>query len=255
MFPQVAIADLGPPGAVFVPKAAGEVQAGVWQRPFRFSGTYPSGWCSMPLMAAYDENRRTGLSLAIHDPWGSTKDLLAESHPKEGTLTLAVDHPVPDMGQPANRFELSGEAEWRLLRGDWFDAAVAYRQWVRKEAKWYPKLTREGRADTPRWMRELSVWALSGGPPEECVPAVKAFTKFLAPPAAVHWYNWHQIPFDNDYPHYFPTKPGFTDGVRELQSVGHVRHALHQRTSLGHPGPGHGRLRVHQGRLARGDQG
>ena len=220
VFPQVSMADLGPSAAVFVPKAPGEVQRGVWQRSYRYTGTYPSGWCSMPLLAAYDENRKTGLVLAVHDPWGSTKDLLAESHPKEAAVTLAVDHPVPDMGQPANGFELSGEAEWRLLRGDWFDVAVAYRQWVRKEAKWYPKLSSEGRSDTPLWMRELSVWALSGGPREQCVPAVKAFTSFLAPPAAVHWYNWHQIPFDNDYPHYFPTKPGFSDGVRELQSSG-----------------------------------
>jgi uncharacterized protein DUF6259 len=220
VFPQVSIADLGPAGAVFVPKAPGEVQCAVWHRAYRFSGTYPSGWCSMPLLAAYDDNRKTGLSLAIHDPWGSTKDLLAESHPKEGTLTLAVDHPVPDMGQPANRYEQSGEVEWRLIRGDWFDVAVAYRQWVRKEARWYPRLTSEGRAETPPWMRELSVWALSGGPREQCVPEVKAFTRFLGPPAAVHWYNWHEIPFDNDYPHYFPTKPGFADGVRELQSSG-----------------------------------
>ena len=36
----------------------------------------------------------------------------------------------------------------------------------------------------------------------------------------MHWYNWHQIPFDNDYPHYFPTKPGFAEGVRALQSSG-----------------------------------
>jgi len=78
VFPQVAIADLGPAAMVFVPKAAGVVQAGAWQSPFRYSGTYPSGWCSMPLLAAYDQNRHTGLSLAVHDPWGSTKDLLVE---------------------------------------------------------------------------------------------------------------------------------------------------------------------------------
>jgi hypothetical protein len=35
----------------------------------------------------------------------------------------------------------------------------------------------------------------------------------------VHWYNWHQIPFDDDYPHYFPTKPGFVEGVAELQAA------------------------------------
>ncbi len=220
IFPRVTVADLGSAGAVFFPKAAGEVQRGVWQRAFRFSGTYPSGWTSMQFMAAYDEARKTGLYVAVHDPWGSTKDLLTESAPAEKSLLLAFDHPVPNMGVPGNRFDLCGEAVWKLLRGDWFDAAVAYRDWVRKEAKWYPKLAAEGRPDTPPWMRELAVWALSGGSSADCVPAVKEFAKYLGPPAAVHWYNWHQIPFDNDYPHYFPTKPGFADGVRELQSAG-----------------------------------
>jgi hypothetical protein len=33
-------------------------------------------------------------------------------------------------------------------------------------------------------------------------------------------YSWHQIPFDNDYPHYFPAKPGFAEAVRDLQASG-----------------------------------
>jgi hypothetical protein len=220
VFPQVAVADLGPQGAVFFPKAAGEIQRDIWRRSFRFSGNYPSGWTSMQFMAAYDEGRQTGLYVATHDPWGSTKDLLAESRLPEQAVVLSVDHPVPDMGKTGNRFDLSGEAVWQLLRGDWFDASVTYRDWVRREAKWYPKPAAAGRVDTPLWMRELSVWAQGSGPPSQCVPEVQAFTRFLGSPAAVHWYNWHQIPFDNDYPHYFPTQPGFAEGVRTLQTSG-----------------------------------
>jgi hypothetical protein len=66
-----------------------------------------------------------------------------------------------------NRFQLCGEAVWQLLRGDWFDASVTYRDWVRREAKWFPKLGPDGRDDTPPWMRGLSVWALGGGTPGE----------------------------------------------------------------------------------------
>lgn len=220
VFPQVAVADLGTKGTVFFPKAAGQLETGPWQRSVRFSGTYPSGWTSMQFMAAYDATRPTGLYLASHDPWGSTKDLLVESRPAERAVVLAFDHPAPDMGKPGTGFELSGTGVWKLLHGDWFDAAVTYRDWVRKEAKWYPKMEQGRRLDTPEWMRALSVWALSGGPSSNCVPEVQEFTDFLSPPAGVHWYNWHEIPFDNDYPHYFPTKPEFADGVRELQSKG-----------------------------------
>jgi hypothetical protein len=219
-FPSVAVADLGPRGAVFYPQAAGIVRREPWRQAFRFTGTYPSGWTTMQYLAAYDAAAQTGLYLGMHDPWGGTKDLLVESRPSQREVVLAFDHPVPDMGKPGNRFQLEGEAVWQLLRGDWFDAAVIYRDWVRREAKWYPKLGPEGRADTPRWMRELAVWALSGGESKQCVPSVAEFAKYLGPPVGLHWYNWHQIPFDNDYPHYFPTKPDFPDGVKQLQAAG-----------------------------------
>jgi hypothetical protein len=124
------------------------------------------------------------------------------------------------MGKPGNPFQLSGEAVWQLLRGDWFDAAIIYRDWVRKQAKWFPTLTTEGRADTPQWMRQLPVWVMTGGAPEQCVEAVEEFARFVDVPVGFHWYNWHQIPFDNDYPHYFPTKKGFAEAVARLQSSG-----------------------------------
>jgi hypothetical protein len=215
-FPGVAVADLGPKGCVLYPQGSGIVEREPWKHGFRYTGTYPSGWTTLQYLAAYDEDARTGLYLGVHDPWGSTKDLLVESHVREREVLLAFDHPVPDMGRPANRFEFPGEAVWQLVRGDWFDASVIYRDWVRREAKWYP---RGPRTDTPQWMRELSVWALAGWEPN-CVESVTEFAEYLRPPVAVHWYNWHEIPFDNDYPHYFPTKPGFAEGVKTLQSAG-----------------------------------
>jgi hypothetical protein len=149
-----------------------------------------------------------------------TKDLVLQSDPATRSLRLSFEHPVPNMGLAGNSFALEGEAVWGLLRGDWFDAAIIYRSWAQREAKWWPPLGRDGRPDTPRWMRELNAWTMTGGAPGECVPAVKEFRAFLGVPLGFHWYNWHQIPFDNDYPHYFPAKAGFAQGVAELESAG-----------------------------------
>ena len=74
-----------------------------------------------------------------------------------------------------------------------------------------------GRADTPGWMRELSAWTMTGGAPGECVDRVKEFRRYLGLPVGFHWYNWHQIPFDNDYPHYFPPKQGFAEGAADCK--------------------------------------
>lgn len=219
-FPKVSVDERGVRPLVLFPRGSGEVQADASRRSFRFSGTYPSGWTSMQFMAAYDAKGESGLYVAAHDPFGSTKDISLEGVPGDGSVSMMFEHPAADMGVAANGFALPGFAVWRLFRGDWFDAAVIYRDWVRREARWFPKLGPEGRGDTPQWMRELSAWTQTGGAPADCVAQVRAFAAFLGLPVGFHWYNWHQIPFDNDYPHYFPTKDGFADAARELEEAG-----------------------------------
>lgn len=220
VFPQVALAQPLHAARLFFPRGPGEVAALAGQAGFSYGGRYPNGWTSMPYFALYDDAGSGGLYLGMHDPLGSTKELRASLRPADGAVALAFEHPVPDMGRPGNRFELPGEAVFQLFRGDWFDAARIYRDWVRREARWFPPLGPDGRSDTPLAMRELCVWGLSNGTAAEVVPGMKRLREYLGVPAAVHWYNWHEIPFDNDYPHYFPTRPGFAEGVRDLELAG-----------------------------------
>ncbi len=218
IFPQVALADFGDKDSVFVPRGPGEVKRNLGERTFTYTGKYTDAWCVMQFMAAYREgDRPTGLYVAMHDPWGSTKEIGLHRDPGLSSVRMRFDHPAPDMGRAGNDFTLSGEAVWQLLRGDWFDASQIYKSWARKQAKWWPKLTAQGRTDTPLWMREMNVWAQTSGSSEECVNKVEAFQKFLNVPVGFHWYGWHQIPGDNDYPHYFPAITNFAEGVRALQ--------------------------------------
>jgi hypothetical protein len=221
IFPQLALADLGTNAAALFPRGPGVVQRGIWDHALNYRGEYPGGWCTMQFLAVYREGEKpTGLYVAMHDPWGSTKDLALRTDSASHSLRLSFEHPVPDMGAARNSFAIEGEAVWQLLRGDWFDAAMVYKNWARREAKWWPRLGREGRNDTPRWMRELNVWTMTGGLLPDCLSAVEQFHRFLDLPLGFHWYNWHQIPFDNDYPHYFPAKDGFAGGVAELKADG-----------------------------------
>ncbi len=235
IFPQVAVAELGEDATVFFPRGPGEIQKGVWRREFSYRSTYPNGWCSMQFMAAYAESPRpTGLYFALHDPMGSTKDLGLRGQPAQRSVHLFFDIPVPNMGRAGNSFTLSGQAVWQLLRGDWYDAARIYRQWVIREAQWYPRgasissrLQNVSAWTAPRplktfreWMRDLPAWSLASGGAQEVVPPVEEFAKYCGVPIGFHWYYWHQIPFDNDYPHYFPVKPGFGEGVQRLKEVG-----------------------------------
>ncbi len=220
IFPQIAITELSSDATVFFPRGPGEVQKGLWQREFRHQGLYPEPWTTMQFMAAYDEQSKTGLYVAMHDPNAGAKEISVASHPEERTVAFTFDHPAEDMGVGSNGFVLSGEAVWQLLRGDWFDAAMIYRQWARREARWFPELSDEGRDDTPQWTRELPVWTTTSGDRVQVVSRVKEFAAYMDVPVGFHWYGWHQIPFDNDYPHYFPVTEGFAEGVRDLQKAG-----------------------------------
>jgi hypothetical protein len=232
IFPQVALSKFDEHAVVLLPNGPGELKRGAWDEAYTYQQPYGQAWCTMQLLAAYAEtttrSQATGLYLAVHDPHGSTKDISAQSDPPNSALTLAYDTPAPNIGLPGNGFTFSGEAVWQLLRGDWYDAAQIYRAWASQHARWWPKLGPAGRSDTPAWMRELSAWVQAGFvpgttnglAPSDSLAPVKRFHELVDVPVALHWYAWHQIPFDNDYPHYFPAKEGFAEAVRELQQTG-----------------------------------
>lgn len=218
-FPQASL-DASSPGFTFLyPWGPGKLRHAPWDGPFSHPYyTYPSHAVTMQFMACYDSQQAAGLYCGLHDPNACVKDLVAEGSVADRAVRVAFDVPAMNRTTVGNNYVLPGEAVWQLMRGDWFDAAVTYRTWVRQHAAWYPKLGPDGREDTPLWMRELPVWAQIGGDVKTVVPAVADMAKKFGFPMGFHWYGWHQIPFDNDYPHYFPPIADFAEGVRELQS-------------------------------------
>ena len=215
--PQIALRDLGTTMKAFYPYASGIVTENPCGKKLNWQSRYPNGWdCSMQWTAIYDETKNTGLYIAVHDPSGSVKNMHLDATSDTNSLTVRFEHLLP-----LNDTMKYDAGVWQTFHGDWFDAALIYRRWMRKEALWYPrqKLGANGRTDTPQWMKELCVWAICSDPPQQMPETMRKFTDALNIPTAVHWYNWHQIPFDNDYPHYFPTKDGFKEAVAEIQKM------------------------------------
>ncbi|MFA7692209.1 MAG: DUF6259 domain-containing protein [Candidatus Hydrogenedentales bacterium] len=222
VFPQITLNSTAADGGVLYPDGPGALLENLWSENRQKWQRYGGGWASMQFMAAFssaDQKRLfPGFYYAMHDPLGSTKEIVMKTDAAAHTVTLFFEHPIPTEVPATNDFTLPGKAVWGLLEGDWFDAAQRYKGWVKKEARWQPSPEQEGRSDTPLWMRELCVWAQMSGDPDQVVSKVKDFAAFLDIPIGFHWYNWHQIPFDNDYPHYFPAKEGFAEAVQDLQA-------------------------------------
>ncbi|HNV00670.1 MAG TPA: hypothetical protein PKK20_12090, partial [Verrucomicrobiota bacterium] len=67
VFPQLAVPELAHDAAVLFPRGPGEVQRGLWRRPFTYRGNYPDGWCAMQFLAAYREGESpVGVYLGFH---------------------------------------------------------------------------------------------------------------------------------------------------------------------------------------------
>ncbi|MGE5531780.1 MAG: DUF6259 domain-containing protein, partial [Bacteroidota bacterium] len=138
-----------------------------------------------------------------------------------GYSTLRIEVPAENATVPGNSYKMEGEVVIGVTGGGWWPMTRIYRSFLEKSAPWWPEPKSYSRSDYPKWMQETQTWALhGGGAAETVVPATKAFAEAMGTPTALHWYNWHVIPFDNQYPHYFPTKPGFREGVADLQRAG-----------------------------------
>lgn len=173
--------------------------------------SYPSGFgASMGWFSIY--NNEGGIYYAAHDPEATFKQLYVRTNPGSD-MAMWFDYPAT-----ANSGGQTVPADANIvlapLHGDWFDGAMKYRNWVRREANWYPreKMGPQGRIDTPQWMKELNLW-VQGEP-----SSVKSFKRSIGVPIGFHWYGWHSIPFDNDYPHYFPARSGFKESISDLQA-------------------------------------
>lgn len=180
-------------------------------RPLRL--TYPS----MRLSCSFIASRvgEGGLYLGAHDPACAHKQFSATPGPRRGfTLECAV--------YPTDREATLFRQEFPLVlagfRGAWYEAARLYRSWALLRPNVPQPL--HLRPDIAPWVPGVDLWLLASGGPEAVVPQALAFADYFGVHCGVHWYNWHQIPFDDSYPDYFPTKPGFAEGVARLRQAG-----------------------------------
>lgn len=173
----------------------------------------------------------SSLYAGMHDPTPAQRRLSMDSTNPNG-IDLTAWHYAPDMTVAGNDFTLSGKGVWKLYRGDWFDAAKYHREWVRSSARWYPtqNLGVDGRTDTPKWIKDVPMWIglhmghyLDADGNEDYATAVQTaidHQAYMDVPIVVHFYQWHQIEMNNDFPQYFPVDPDFPQAVQDLQANG-----------------------------------
>lgn len=189
---------------------------------FRQTENYPSYGVAMEYFCIYDVKTKRGIYYGLHDPAPAYKKLFVEHKKGSEYMTVASKYPMTDIDVPRNSQSLAGRLVWQIYDGDWYDAALLYRNFVTKEAAWMPQNIKDGcREDIPDWfLKNSHWWRIRMKEDDGVVDTLFEAQKILGVPSCVHLYDWHKNPYDNDYPHYFPVKDAMPTVVRRLQEQG-----------------------------------
>lgn len=220
---------------LFIPQASGQIFDNAYEKEVHWNSHYPNGFgCVSTVLGIYEPTKEeaNGLYVAAHSPGGERCDMRCDMF-RRGEGSFSFEYPATSVGRAYNCFEPVGKVVVRVLDGDWYDMACIYEEYVKNHAEWYAPI---GRYDTPNWFKDIPVWLMDWMPnddpegepvpislrslvppkPDDWKTKPIEFAKKLGLPVGYHIYNWHVIPFNNDYPYYFPVKKGFMEGVEEF---------------------------------------
>ena len=187
---------------------------------YRSAQDYPSYGASFQYMAAWDEAKNRCLYYGLHDPVPASKKFHFVREVNAPTMYIKASQPLTEIDKGCNGQTLFGECVWQLTDGDWYDATLLYRDWVEKNALWMPAME-NGKRNDLGWLEDVDVWLLVHIDGEEFADEIIETAKDMGDvKVAVHLYLWHNAPFDNDYPHYFPEKPTVRRELKKVQEAG-----------------------------------
>lgn len=182
----------------------------------RWEGVYPSASWAMPFVSVSDGD--TGVYLGVHESAGYPFTFFVGKRPDQPAAGLGVRHTVENAGK-ATRYRLPYAVTTTLFLGDWYESARLNREGAAK-TPWGGIPSLAERQDIPQWLSDTDLWYIGSCEDESSAGQVIAFAKYFAVPVSAHIYQWHQIPFDDHYPEYFPAKPGFKSAVEKVQQAG-----------------------------------
>lgn len=100
----------------------------------------------------------------------------------------------------------------------WEDAVVRWYRPFTFTTEWGSKPL--SARNIPQWCYNADAWVRAKYVGDDTFDAVKSAAEYFGDGLGVHWYFWHNHPYDTHYPDYLPAKEGFAGMVRAVQQSG-----------------------------------
>ncbi len=114
-------------------------------------------------------------------------------------------------------FELPWEAVMGHHKGGWEQTAIDWYRPFTFKTKWGKQLKME--RDIPEWLVNNDLWIMTTQISEKYSDLLRMMLLY-GNNTGIHWYTWHNHPFDTLYPDYFPTKPEIPAEFAEATAMG-----------------------------------
>jgi len=218
-FPKFKIKTLGN-DTFFIPKFSGKEEPNPNAANIDYDLTYPRGrlGASMPFAAYYNDNY--GIYLGFHDPDASLKNIVIAS--ENNYVKYYGKHNIPNKTLPDNNWELPGVFEFDIFDGNWYEAAMIYKDWAQNNANYFPPDS-PARTLRQKTIGDIAIWGTAQPAVARPVSSTESdINDFIAlfPPelsVGIHWYKWYPNYHDEDYPAYFPERNGLADAINRIQ--------------------------------------
>ncbi len=212
-FPRISFRRSPQTKAVLSPGHGAEYEIGT-------NGTlqsiYPSVTGSMQLMILHDPEGAWFFS--TRDKSGATKYFQIQG---QGESVLLYDRIITSYAW--TDAEGHFEVPWATVAGygqgmTWQQVALEWYRPFTFETRWGSKNVRE--RNIVKWVENADVWFRPMQVEEQTWSDLEKALEYYGKGAGIHWYYWHNYPFDTHYPEYFPAKPGFREMVQRAQRLG-----------------------------------
>ena len=101
------------------------------------------------------------------------------------------------------------------LHGNWYDAALIYREWALQQ-EWV-KSSRLNSGQMNKWLPETDLWMWNRGHSDNVLTEAVDLKEFLGDyNVSVLWHWWHNGPYDDAFPEYLPPREGRESFVKAV---------------------------------------
>lgn len=103
------------------------------------------------------------------------------------------------------------------IHGDWYDMALLYRQWARKQS-WAEESRKKQKQIAP-WVEDTALWVWNRMESKKVLLPALDLAKRLQLPVSVLWHWWHGCAYDIGFPEYLPPREGNISFANALKNA------------------------------------